>query len=125
MSETSSIFSDTVCALGEGPAAHPALGRLFWFDILGRRLLEQPFAGGETVIHSLPVMASVMAVVDDRTQLIAAENGLYLRDVASGRLSLHAALEADTPATRSNDGRVPPRSAERRVGTGGVRSVRS
>ncbi|MFC3676257.1 SMP-30/gluconolactonase/LRE family protein [Ferrovibrio xuzhouensis] len=108
MGGTTSIFSDTVCALGEGPAAHPALGRLFWFDILGRRLLEQPFASGHTTVHDLPVMASVMAVVDDHTQLIAAENGLYLRDVASGRLSLHAALEADNPATRSNDGRVHP-----------------
>src|SRR3546814_7772698 len=28
--------------------------------------------------------------------------------VASGRLSLHAALEADNLATRSNDGRVHP-----------------
>jgi len=108
MSETTDIFSNTVCALGEGPAAHPALGRLFWFDILGRRLLEQPFEGGHTTVHDLPVMASVMAVVDDHTQLIAAENGLYLRDVANGRLRLHTPLEADNRVTRSNDGRVHP-----------------
>ena len=108
MTETAAIFSDTVCTLGEGPAAHPALGRLFWFDITGRRLLEQPFDGGATLAHDLPVMASVMAVVDDRTQLIASENGLYLRDVTSGRLTLHTPLEADNPQTRSNDGRVHP-----------------
>lgn len=102
------IFSDLACSLGEGPAAHPALGKLFWFDITGRRLIEKPFDGGSMVAHDLPVMASVMAVVDDRTQLIAAEDGLYLRDVLSGDLRLHVALEADNPATRSNDGRTHP-----------------
>ncbi|HEX6957317.1 MAG TPA: SMP-30/gluconolactonase/LRE family protein [Ferrovibrio sp.] len=108
---TATVFSDLVCMLGEGPAAHPALGRLFWFDILGRRLIEKPFQGGAARVHALPFMASMMAVVDDHTQLIAAEDGLYLRDVASGSLRLHRPLEADNPMTRSNDGRVHPSGA--------------
>ncbi len=41
-------------------------------------------------------------------QLLATENGLYIRDVADGRLTLHVPLEADNAATRSNDGRVHP-----------------
>jgi sugar lactone lactonase len=40
--------------------------------------------------------------------LLAAENGLYVRDIADGRLTLHTALEAGNAATRSNDGRVHP-----------------
>ena len=39
---------------------------------------------------------------------LATENGLYLRDIRDGRLSLHVPLEADNAATRSNDGRVHP-----------------
>lgn len=105
------VFSDLVCNLGEGPAAHPALGRLFWFDILNRRLIEKPFTGSGTRVHDLPVMASVMAVVDDRTQLIGAEDGLYLREVTTGALKLYRPLEANNPITRSNDGRVHPSGA--------------
>ena len=42
------------------------------------------------------------------SQLLATDNGLYVRDVADGRLTLHTPLEADNAATRSNDGRVHP-----------------
>lgn len=105
---TAEIFSDTVCALGEGPAAHPALGRLFWFDILGKRMLERPFDRSGTTVHDLPFMASVMAVIDDRRQLIASETGLHVRDMRTGALAMHTPIEADDPDTRSNDGRVHP-----------------
>ena len=40
--------------------------------------------------------------------MLATENGLYVRDIADGRLTLHMPLEADNAATRSNDGRVHP-----------------
>jgi sugar lactone lactonase YvrE len=53
-------------------------------------------------------MASVVAFIDDQRQLLATENGLYIRYIADGRLALHAPIEADNAATRSNDGRVHP-----------------
>jgi sugar lactone lactonase YvrE len=34
-------YDDTPCELGEGPLWHPERGQLFWFDILGRRLLTR------------------------------------------------------------------------------------
>ncbi|MEP1696072.1 MAG: SMP-30/gluconolactonase/LRE family protein, partial [Paracoccaceae bacterium] len=34
-------FDDRVCALGEGPMWHPLRKQLFWFDILGKKLLSQ------------------------------------------------------------------------------------
>ncbi len=108
MSGWAGIFCDRACILGEGPAAHPGLGRLYWLDILGKHLCERPFSGGATTLHDLPVMASMVARVDDATLLLGAEDGLYLRDIDSGRMRLLAALEADRPETRSNDGRVHP-----------------
>lgn len=42
---------------------------------------------------------------------IATETGLHLRAVASGKLTLHVPIEAENPATRSNDGRVHPSGA--------------
>lgn len=111
MEPKAAIFSDVACQLGEGPSYDPATETLFWFDILGRKLLEKKFPDGETVIHELPVMASAIAAVDGDRQLIASESGLYIRDRRTGALTLHTALEADNPATRSNDARTHPSGA--------------
>ena len=53
-------------------------------------------------------MASAIAIIDDERQLIATETGLHVRDVATGKLTLHTPIEADNPLTRSNDLRVHP-----------------
>jgi sugar lactone lactonase YvrE len=121
------ILSETACELGEGPSYDPGADTLWWFDIIGRRMLEYRFADGSQHIHELPVMASAVAVVDDRRQLLATELGLQLRDVDTGKLELVAPIEADNEATRSNDARVHPsgafwigtmgKKAERRAGS--------
>jgi sugar lactone lactonase len=61
--------------------------------------------------HTLPVMASALAFVDDTRQLVAADDGLYVRTVRDGRLTFVVPLEADNPVTRSNDGRAHPSGA--------------
>ncbi|MEF2550326.1 SMP-30/gluconolactonase/LRE family protein [Aurantimonas sp. A2-1-M11] len=114
MSDTAiavSMYSDIACRLGEGPTYDPATDTAWWFDIEGRMLLEKPGNAPEAIVHRLPVMASALAVIDGDRQMIAAEDGLYLRDTATGRLTLHRPLEADNPVTRSNDGRVHPSGA--------------
>ena len=40
-----SIFSDVACELGEGPSYDPGSGKLFWFDIVGRKLLGEGIPG--------------------------------------------------------------------------------
>jgi sugar lactone lactonase YvrE len=110
-SEGASIFSDAVCELGEGPAYDPGSGKLFWFDIVARKLLEKAFPDGPTIVHDLPFMASAIATIDAGRQLLVAEDGLYVRDARTGALSLHTPLEADKPLNRSNDARVHPAGA--------------
>jgi sugar lactone lactonase YvrE len=105
------ILSQQHCHLGEGCAFDAATGIAWWFDILERTLFQADLASGAITSHALPVMASVLAVIDDRRQLLAADDGLYVRDVGDGRLTLHTPLEADNAATRSNDGRVHPSGA--------------
>jgi sugar lactone lactonase YvrE len=102
------ILSERHCHLGEGPTYDPATDTAWWFDILERTLFRAGLASGDVTSYALPVMASVLAVVDDKSQLLASENGLYVRDVADGRLTLHTPLESDNAATRSNDGRTHP-----------------
>ncbi len=102
------ILSETVCRLGEGPTYDAASDTLYWFDITGKKLLERRVATAEERVHSLPEMASALAVVDPERQLLATETGLYLRDARTGALTLHCPIEADNPRTRSNDARVHP-----------------
>lgn len=105
------ILSDTSCELGEGPSYVPATDTLWWFDIVGKKLLEYRFADNTETAHDLPVMAAAIAVVDERRQLIATELGLQLRNVASGDLELVTPIEADNAVTRANDSRVHPSGA--------------
>ncbi|TPM21745.1 SMP-30/gluconolactonase/LRE family protein [Mesorhizobium sp. B2-3-5] len=107
MSEVS-VFSDHICQLGEGPSYDPATDALFWFDIVNGRLLEKPVSGGARKIHELGQMASAIAIIDEQRQMIATETGLFVREVATGRMMLHTPIEADNPLTRSNDSRVHP-----------------
>jgi sugar lactone lactonase YvrE len=100
------ILSERHCHLGEGCTYDPATDTAWWFDILERTLFQADLACGAVTSHALPLMASVLAFIDDQRQLLATENGLYIRDIADGRLTLHTPLEADNAATRSNDGRT-------------------
>ncbi|MGO4712948.1 SMP-30/gluconolactonase/LRE family protein [Bradyrhizobium sp. 2TAF24] len=102
------ILCDTRCHLGEGPTYDAASDTAWWFDILERRLFETRLAARQTTIHELPVMVSALAVIDEGHHLLAADDGLYVRSLRDGRLSRYLPLEADNPATRSNDARVHP-----------------
>jgi sugar lactone lactonase YvrE len=96
------------CHLGEGPTYDASTDTAWWFDILERRLFEANVSTGQVKIHALGKMASALARIDAERQLLVAEDGLYIRHVADGRMELFVALEADNPATRSNDARVHP-----------------
>lgn len=96
------------CMLGEGPTYDPHTGTAWWFDILGRKLVEYALASDTVKVHDLPVMGSVLARVDDDRQVIATETGLHLRHRSTGELELITPIEADNAANRSNDGRVHP-----------------
>jgi sugar lactone lactonase YvrE len=99
------------CELGEGPTYDPGADIAWWFDILNRTLLEHRFASGETIGHDLPFMASALARIDGERQLLSTEKGLYVREIATGRLTLHRAIEAEDETTRSNDARTHPSGA--------------
>jgi sugar lactone lactonase len=71
-------------------------------------LFQADLASGAVTSHALPAMGSVLAFIDDTHQLLATDNGLYVRYMTDGHLTLHTPLEADNAATRSNDGRVHP-----------------
>jgi sugar lactone lactonase YvrE len=96
------------CHLGEGPTYDAATDTAWWFDIVERRLFEARLDTRRTTIHSLRVMGSALGRIDAHRQLLVADDGLYVRDTADGRMTLYHSLEADNTATRSNDARVHP-----------------
>ena len=105
------IFDATQCKLGEGPTYDPIQNLAWWFDIEANRLFEHEFGAGKTRQFELPKMASMLGVIDSETQLVACEDGLYVRNRGNGTLELNAPLEPDKPLNRSNDGRVHPSGA--------------
>ncbi len=102
----SAVFDPRPCRLGEGPLWHPERAQLFWFDILGKRLLTQE--DGAARHWDFPGHVSAAGWTGRDTLLVASESGLHHLDLASGTAEDVAPLEADDPRTRSNDGRADP-----------------
>lgn len=101
-----SVFDPRICHLGEGPLWHPERGQLFWFDILGKRLLGRDDTG--PLDWQFDEHVSAAGWVDRDTLLIASETALFRFDLTTGAREDVIALEADNPVTRSNDGRADP-----------------
>ncbi|MAM62952.1 MAG: gluconolactonase [Maritimibacter sp.] len=106
MTQRAEVYDTRACELGEGPLWHPERQQLFWFDIVGNRLMTRD--GKDALSWSFDEHHSAAGWIDRETLLIASETGLWRFDIASGDRELVAALEADNPVTRSNDGRADP-----------------
>lgn len=101
------IFDTRRCELGEGPFWHPDRAQLYWFDIIGKRLLSQN-ADGPSEWH-FPGCVSAAGVIDRDSLMIASETGLFQFNLDTGASKDLVALEADNKNTRPNDGRADPR----------------
>ncbi len=100
------IFDDRICALGEGPLWHPECEQLFWFDILGKRLLTRDATGPRE--WAFDDMVSAAGWISRTELLIASERALFRFDLGTGNRTDLCAVEADVAGTRSNDGRADP-----------------
>ena len=100
------IFDTRRCDLGEGPFWHPDRQQLFWFDILGKRLLTQSPDGPQE--WHFPELVSAAGIIDRDTLMIASETALFRFNLETGAKREIVTLEADNPITRSNDGRTDP-----------------
>ena len=106
------IFDDRACFLGEGPFWHPLREQFFWFDIINKKMLSRATHdsdfGGEPLEWQFDEHVSAAGWIDHDTLFMASETGLYRFNIESGEKLQLAALEADNPRTRSNDGRADP-----------------
>lgn len=104
---TANIHDARPCLLGEGPLWHPERGQLFWFDILGNRLLSQDDSG-VALEWAFDENVSAAGWVDQDTLLVASETALQLFDIPTGETRFLCPLESDNSDNRSNDGRADP-----------------
>lgn len=100
------IFDPRPCILGEGPLWHPQREQLFWFDIIGQKLLSQH--KGEALHWRFPELVSAAAWVTRDVLLIAGERDLFLFDLESEEIETLVDLKSTNRQTRSNDGRADP-----------------
>lgn len=103
---TATVFDPTQCRLGEGPLWHPLRKQLFWFDILGKKLLTH--ADGRTRHWQFDEHVSAAGWISETELMIASETALFRFDLTSGARRTLVELDVDNPATRSNDGRADP-----------------
>lgn len=99
-------FDESACSLGEGLLWHPLRNQLFWFDINNKRLHTRIDDAAHHWQFDEPVSAA--GWIDNSTLMIASATGLLNFDIDTGQHQRIAALEADRPQTRSNDGRADP-----------------
>ncbi|WP_299665012.1 SMP-30/gluconolactonase/LRE family protein [uncultured Ruegeria sp.] len=102
----SHVYDDRPCELGEGPLWHPERKQLFWFDIIGKRLMSRK--KDKPQVWEFNEHVSTAGWVDHDTLMIASETGLWRFGLTSHTKDLIVPLEADNPVTRSNDGRADP-----------------
>lgn len=100
------IFDDRRCELGEGALWHPLCEQLFWFDIIGKRLLTRNAKGPQE--WHFDDYVSAAGWVDRDTLLIASQSALSRFTLSLGTGEILCPLEADNHKTRSNDGRADP-----------------
>lgn len=100
------IYDDRKCDLGEGPLWHPQRNQLYWFDILGKRLLTRGEDGPQE--WHFAQMVSAAGWISRNEVLIASETSLFRFNLETGNRHEVVPLEADNAVTRSNDGRADP-----------------
>ncbi len=91
------------CQLGEGLLWHPSLNKLFWFDIMARKLLCDDGREWQFDEH-----VSAAGWLNDDALIIASETGLLQFDLTNGTHTAICPLDAANTGTRSNDGRADP-----------------
>lgn len=106
MSEVNCVVN-SADRLGEGPVWSAADGRLYWFDIKGRRLAWYTPATDDRGAFDLPMRASAAAVRAAGGLLMATEKGLAVVDPHAGTVVLTQPYELGQ-GFRTNDGKVDP-----------------
>ncbi|MEB3752759.1 SMP-30/gluconolactonase/LRE family protein [Acinetobacter sp. MD2(2019)] len=101
------VLVDIKTRLGEGATWDPIRQRLFWVDIVDKRLFSCDEFGGNLRAWHAPQKIGSFALRDQHDgAILALEDGLYTLDFNTGDVEFLISPEPDKPFNRLNDGRV-------------------
>ena len=103
---TGILFDPRSCTLGEGPLWHPERNQLFWFDIIGKKMMSR--ADKIPLEWQFEHHVSAAGWISRDELLIASEVELFRFNVDTLARSHICPLDAGNSLTRSNDGRADP-----------------
>lgn len=101
------LVLDARARLGEGPVWDDETGELVWVDILSGRVHRTTPAGADQVVEVGRSVGSV-GLRRGGGLVLATDDGFHLLDPGAATTRRIAAVEADDPLTRANDGKVDP-----------------
>jgi sugar lactone lactonase YvrE len=94
--------------LGEGSFWNYKTQELFWVDILGKKLYRYHPESQTNVGYDMPSYIGTVVPQTDSTAVVALTDGIYLKNMKNGTLSLLSNIEADQTGNRFNDGKADP-----------------
>ncbi|WP_440874154.1 SMP-30/gluconolactonase/LRE family protein [Thalassotalea sp. PLHSN55] len=100
------LLCDSQCELGEGPIWHAIEQRIYWVDIIGKRLHSVKLDGSD---HQTWQFDSEISSINCRAQggfIVTLREGFALLELSSGLLTPIASPESDIINNRYNDAKI-------------------
>jgi sugar lactone lactonase YvrE len=111
MSLAFACIADLKCRLGESPVFDEKTGRLWFVDILSRRVHVRSLADGAMQAYDFDSEVGSLGLAASGRLVVALRDAVILFDPESGERRELCRIEADRPETRLNDGKVGPDGA--------------
>jgi sugar lactone lactonase YvrE len=102
------LVLDAKATLGEGPCWDAEKQILYWVDIKEKKVNLFNPATGENLEIQLKQNVGTIVPRNEKEAALALEDGLYLLNLETEKLTLIEELESDIEANRFNDGKCDP-----------------
>lgn len=103
------VLVDVKPIIGEGPLWDVEEQRLYWVDVVGRRVYRSTADGRELRAWDMPAEIGSLALRRGGGAIVSLSTGLHFLDFATGETELVVHPAHDKPHTRLNDGKVDAR----------------
>ncbi|MCY0859989.1 MAG: SMP-30/gluconolactonase/LRE family protein, partial [Sulfolobaceae archaeon] len=90
------------------PVYDDLTNRLYWIDILGKKLIYLDISTGVETIIETPDMISSLCVIDEKRVIATIMHSFYIIDIEKKKFEKIAEVKEEKQNTRFNDGKCDP-----------------